>query len=223
VTPRPPQIRIPSDSWSQIRAGLTMCSPGREPVVFALASSAKAGAETIVPVKRVVIPPDDAFRSSTHHGAMWTGSYNIELLNRCLAEQLGLLIFHEHGSDPVRMSGDDKASADRVMARFQTDLPGRVHGSVVFGKQTVDGRLWLPGSDSPRSAFSVRVLGSRISNYPLPMGADVDVFVKSTHRAESRGPRSPTQRPCGSCGREWRGNPDNYSIGGCGRRGADLR
>lgn len=174
---RPPQIRIPIDLWTEIESGLDASTPGREPVVFALTSSANVGAkETIVLVRKVIIPPEEAFQRTTSHGAKWTARYNIELLNRCLAEDTGLLIIHRHPEHPVQMSHDDKQSANRIMARFQTAVPYRVHGSVVLGESTVDGLLWMPTSRVPQSQFSVRVLTSPMTNYPEPEGPDRDLF-----------------------------------------------
>src|SRR5690348_5074748 len=91
------QVRIPSDVLENLRGGLSQRVVGRQPVVFGLASHADTRRGRHVFVREVIAAPVTAFLPSDGHGARWKGAYMIELLNRALAERLGLFIFHAHG------------------------------------------------------------------------------------------------------------------------------
>src|SRR5438309_9838783 len=125
------QVRIPYDVAQRLLQEIHRPAP-REPVVFGLARHASAGGRRLVLIRDFVVPPESAFLPSQGHGARWRGSYTIELLNRALAEDLGLFIFHAHGrSRSVQMSGDDRHSASQLLPRFQLVAPRRPHGSIV--------------------------------------------------------------------------------------------
>lgn len=150
----------------------------REPVVFALISAASIGPRGILLVRDVVIPPESAFLPSQGHGARWRGSYTIELLNRALAEKLGICIFHAHGhSTRVQMSSDDRQSAAALLPKFQLVMPGRPHGSVVLGEGSAAGLVLMPGRDEPTEAITVRFLDEALSTWPLPRFSEEDALL----------------------------------------------
>lgn len=169
------QVRIPADIVPKLLAEIHR--PGRrEPVVFGLASHAQTATRDLILLRELVVPPESAFLPSSGHGARWSGAYNIELLNRALAKQLGIIIFHAHGhSHNVRMSGDDLTSADALLPRFQLVFPERPHGSIVFGEESVDGVLLMPNASKTTNRFNVRMIdGHRIHTWPLPKATVAD-------------------------------------------------
>ena len=170
------QVRIPSTVLETLRRELNRAAAGREPVVFGLASHADIGRARLVLVREVIVPPESAFLQSSGHGARWKGAYMIELLNRALAQQLGLFIFHSHGRfDPTfgssaatRMSQDDRQSASVLLPKFQSVAPHRPHGSIVLGGGSVAGLLLMPGSRALIESFSTRVFTNGMITTPQP-------------------------------------------------------
>lgn len=148
----------------------------REPIVFALASHARVSSRDLVLVREVIVPPEAAFMSSNGHGARWKGAYTIELLNRALANQLGLFLFHAHpGSRHVEMSNDDRRSAGELLPKFQLVLPERAHGSIVLGEESVAGMVLMPGQDKPSEAVELRfVQAEGVRSWPLPLATVAD-------------------------------------------------
>jgi hypothetical protein len=170
------QVRIPSDVLNNLRKALSQAVMGREPVVFGLASHADTDWVRLVLVREIVAPPEIAFLPSAGHGARWKGAYMIELLNRALAEKLGLFIFHSHGrfdpahgsSDTVGMSLDDLQSASALLPKFQSVAPNRPHGSIVVGDRSAAGHVLMPGSRAFTESFSTRFFTNTMITSPRP-------------------------------------------------------
>lgn len=167
------QVRIASDLSRRLIEGISQ--PGtREAVVFGLASHASTSTRELVLVRELVIPPESAFLPSAGHGARWSGAFSIELLNRALHRKLGVFIFHAHSGDrTVRMSGDDLGSARELLPRFQTVIPERPHGSVVFSRASAAGVVLMPGNDALTDHVGVRCLqDSWLHTWPLPTATE---------------------------------------------------
>ena len=74
------QVRIPLGLAGRLIQEVHRPGP-REAVVFALAGHADTGDKRLVLIRDLVVPPESAFLPSHGHGARWSGSYMIELLN----------------------------------------------------------------------------------------------------------------------------------------------
>ena len=168
------QFRVPQNCSRTIDTGLRTTTLPHEPVLFALTSWGATGDRHLILVREVIVPPEAAFAKTRSHGAQWTAKYNLELLNRCLDGQYGLLILHRHSGSRVRMSADDLDSAHRLLPRFQSDIPLRAHASVVLGDRSTHGLVWIPGENEPTSDFELRVFGGELTTLPLPPHDDVD-------------------------------------------------
>jgi molybdopterin/thiamine biosynthesis adenylyltransferase len=169
------QIRIQSDLSERLLEEIHRPGP-RERVVFGLARHANAGDRRLVLIRDVVVPPESAFLPSHGHGARWKGSYMIELLNRALAENLGLFIFHAHGrSKSVQMSGDDRQSATQLLPKFQLVAPRRPHGSIVLGERAAAGMILMPDEDTVTENFTVRFLDDALETWPHPSASLEDL------------------------------------------------
>jgi hypothetical protein len=151
------QLRLPLDFVGKLRSELSQFSSDHEPVVFGLVTHASTAGTHLVLVREIVIPPADAFLPSEGHGAKWSGAFSVEVLNRALAGNFGIFIFHSHGDvNPVRMSSDDRASASSLLPKFQQIAPSRPHGSIVLGDRAVAGMILMPGSRRIVESFSTR-------------------------------------------------------------------
>lgn len=161
------QVRIPAHVWADLRRVFSRPVAGREPMAFGLVSSALTSRHRLVLVREIVVPPESAFMPSGGHGARWTGAYTIELLNRALSENRGLVIFHSHGDVAVvALSSDDRESASTLLPKFQQIAPDRPHGSIVFGNRCAAGLIILPGDREMTEQFSVRCFSETIVTMP---------------------------------------------------------
>lgn len=172
------QVRVPCNFAGRLIEGIYRPGP-REAVVFGFISHARTASRDLILLRDLVVPPESAFLPSRGHGARWSGAYMVELLNRALAQQLGLFIFHAHpGSTTVAMSHDDLASAGELLPRFQLVLPQRPHGSIVFGAQSIAGTILMPHHDNAVSQFSLRMIeDDEIRTWPLPDATPVEYLL----------------------------------------------
>jgi molybdopterin-synthase adenylyltransferase len=164
---RPVQVRFSAAAWADISGALSATHALREALVFGLASSATTSRHRLVLIREIIVPPEDAFLPSHGHGARWKGAYTIELLNRALAENRGLFIFHSHGNGRhVHMSPDDRRSASTLLPTFQQVAPDRPHGSIVFGDRCAAGMILMPDEDEIVDTFSARWFDGRMVTTP---------------------------------------------------------
>jgi len=91
------------------------------------------------------------------------------LLNRALADDLGVFIFHAHGrSRSVQMSEDDRHSASQLLPKFQLIAPRRPHGSIVLGEGSAAGMILMPDENTANEVFTVRLLDDALVTWPVP-------------------------------------------------------
>ena len=173
------QVRIPSGISQSLLREIRR-EAHRESVVFAFASHARTSSRDLILVREIVVPPESAFLPPRGHGARWSGAYMVGLLNRALETNLGLFIFHAHDGDDVRMSSDDLRSAHDLLPRFQSIVPNRPHGSIVFGNYSVDGMVQMPYARNTTDRLTVRLLErNSVRTFPLPnIGEDRQLLLR---------------------------------------------
>ena len=169
------QLRVPRGLSTRLIAEINR--PGkREAVVFGLVGHARASGRDLILLRDLIVPPESAFLPSNGHGARWTGAFSIELLNRALAQRLGVFIFHAHGMErTVSLSRDDVQSAREQLPRFQMIIPERPHGSIVFAHESAAGLVAMPHQDQLTSTITVRCLqDGALRTWPLPEASDAE-------------------------------------------------
>lgn len=159
------QIRVPSNLATKLRAILSEQRIDHEPVVFGLATSAATSTRDLVLIRKLIVAPESSFIKTPSHGAKWTGTFNIELLNRCVEDSTGLVILHRHSGRNVGLSDDDRRSATTLIPYFQSAVPQRFHGSIVLGDDSAAGMVWSPNRRYPTESIEVRLLENQIHTY----------------------------------------------------------
>jgi hypothetical protein len=67
------------------------------------------------------------------------------------------------------MSRDDLDSARQLLPKFQLIAPNRPHGSVVFGTDSADGLVLMPGESQFTAKIAIRHFAERMVDWPLPV------------------------------------------------------
>ena len=128
------ELRVPANLCPKLLEGISVAKRN-ESVAFGLVSDAALGGRRLLLLKNLVVLPDDAYLAPQGHGARWSGRFTIEVLNRALREDCGVVILHEHTlGNPVRLSGDDITSGTEQLEIFARVHPGRPHGTAVVGR-----------------------------------------------------------------------------------------
>ncbi len=86
------------------------------------------------------------------------------------AREAGLttVLVHSHpfSQGAVRFSPIDSAGQATLVPKVQARLPSRPVGELVFGQDSIDGLVWLPGGHEPRPMDEVVVVGQRLDIRP---------------------------------------------------------
>jgi molybdopterin/thiamine biosynthesis adenylyltransferase len=105
----------------------------------------------------------------------------LPIMNEAIAGNLGIVMFHAHPHfGPVDLSGDDRASAARLLPVFQNVVPARAHASVVLGEECAAGMVVDPLGLETFEHVRVRWLGKTIRDYDaVPLKATVTEIYKT--------------------------------------------
>lgn len=160
------ELRVPRHLANPLRAAVAHRG-WRESVAFGLASHAKAGARTLLLLRKIRTLPDGAYVRGSGHGAQWTGASMVPMLNEALLEDLGIIVFHSHPhAGPVSLSTDDIESSERLLPVFQNLIPTRPHASIVLGTDHLSGVVLLPGAATFQDGVTARWLGKVVVEWP---------------------------------------------------------
>lgn len=164
----PVELRIPVGLGERLQK--EVFRPGwHEYVAFGLVGHARVRGRDLVLLRDVVVLPEDAYVHAPGHGGAWRGAAMVPLLGRAAEEGLGIVLFHAHDhAGPVQLSGDDRASAARLLPLFEARARARPHGSVVLGQDRAGGLIQFPGEAAPRADMRVRWYGQAITQWPAP-------------------------------------------------------
>jgi len=177
------EIRVPAELGDHLKAAARHTA-GRESVVFTLTSHMELTDRIVILVRKVIPLPDSAYLHDSRHGAKWSGSAMLPVLNEAMAGDYGVCLFHVHQDHgPVELSQDDYSNGGRLLSTFRNLVGLRPHGSVVFSSSHMAGIVQLPGSDSYQPVKKLRWLGKTLKDIPSGLEAtDVNPHAATFHR-----------------------------------------
>src|SRR5579871_188262 len=137
-----------------------------ECVAFGLVSHAQLRRRPTLLLRKIVVLREEDYLPTRAHGATWRGAAMFPLMGDAVDDNLGILVIHAHDHEgPPRLSGDDLASAARLIPMFRNRVPSRPHGTVVVSRTHATGRIWLPDRTQPSDLGEVRWFGSAITDW----------------------------------------------------------
>jgi molybdopterin/thiamine biosynthesis adenylyltransferase len=176
------EVRIPQHLARSLHAAVVPRGVG-ERVAFGLASHARTPVRDLLLVTKITPLDADGYIPTFAHGAKWPGRAMLPVLNEAMATNLGIVMFHTHPhSGPIRLSDDDRASAERLLPVFQNIVPGRLHASIVFGEDCAAGIIVDPVELEPVEQIRIRWLDKMIRDFeaqPPPAAASADEIYKT--------------------------------------------
>ncbi len=133
-----------------------------EAAVFALIGVADRPNEVDILIRRVLsLDKDDYVQQLTYHLEVSTRAIN-GLAALCEANGLAALVCHAHGNASDYSSSDDFGEA-RVFSGIRPFVPRPLPmASLLFNKEGLRGRVWLPGRSRPVPLDEVIVIGRSI-------------------------------------------------------------
>ncbi len=189
------EIRVPAHLIGPLQSAIALRHRG-ESAVFCLASHAQLRNKTLLLVKEVIPLSEDAYVPSRTHGAKWMGRAMLPILNKALAGDFGIVLFHAHPhTGQVSLSEDDCQSARNLLPLFQNLISARPHSSVVLGKTHAAGIVLLPDQTGYINSVKVRRLGKVITDFisteEIPISHDeADMYHRQALLTGSAGEKS---------------------------------
>src|SRR5690349_16145024 len=109
------ELRVPLGLGKQLHD--TVFTHGkRETVAFALVSHIERDGRTVLFVRDVLHLADNDYVETEDHGAAWRGASMLPIIERAMAEGLGIVLVHAHDApDSAVLSRDDLQSARRLI------------------------------------------------------------------------------------------------------------
>jgi hypothetical protein len=157
------ELRIPAHLSDPLEQAVD--SSRGERVAFGLVASGSLQSRRLLLLRELIEAPPEAYLSPGAHGARWTGGFTIQVLNRALAANLGVVIFHEHAfGNPVRLSRDDVESGTQQLEAFARIQPQRPHGTVVMGTSSSAGMFSINGQLMTPAHLNLRLIRGRLDD-----------------------------------------------------------
>lgn len=174
VSPAPPVRRLIflAADFARLRAHVLDGGEDEEAAVL-LAGVGRTPRDVRLLVREEIPVPDGAFLSKGRAGLTINPDFLAPLVKRCRVEGWAFVLVHSHpfAGAGVRFSAIDDGGEQALFPRIQGRAPGLPVGAIVFGRESLDGRLWLPGEAAGRPVDRVVVVGTNRLAWLPPTGA----------------------------------------------------
>lgn len=144
------EIVLPGSMYAEVQRHLT-ARTDREQIALLLAGTAVYGRDLRLLGREYVVPGEEDLDHAHYTGTGLTAKFNDAVLARAVKERAGAIIrvhTHPFSSTGVGFSGIDD-HYDREEAKWLArHFPQLVFGSMVFGRESVDARVWCVCDDS---------------------------------------------------------------------------
>lgn len=140
------RIILNEKDYEHMRNHLLRGMHSDEEAAFMIASTktTKHGIDLLV--KEVIPVPPEALLTQSSSGLQINPDFISIVVKRCRQERRSLLLAHSHpfSSHGVGFSSIDDYGEQELMPKIVARVPDRVHGTMVFGRRSLDARLWAP-------------------------------------------------------------------------------
>lgn len=136
----------------------------REEAVFFLAGMSKSKKQLNLLVREVIPVPRDGFIEKRSAYLKIDPDFMMPVIKKARLEKLSVISVHSHpfSDNSVTFSSIDDYGDNLLMPKIQQRVLGRPHAVMVFGKSSVDARIWEIGEKESRPVDLIKIVG-----YPM--------------------------------------------------------
>lgn len=159
------EIRFLDDAFAALRAHLVRGRAADEEAALLLAAPCQVRDLTALLVREIIPVPDSGLLQKGGAGLTIDPEFLAPVIKRARQDSLSVLMCHSHpfSDRTVSFSAIDDAGEAALFPKIQGRVPGRVHGTIVFGQRSLDARAWLPESNRRVIVDRVRRVGSKLT------------------------------------------------------------
>lgn len=182
-------IKILGVDYDSLKTHLFRANCDDEEAAILLAGVSWSNTRLTLLVREVIPVPDEALLKKSPVGLTISSDFLATLIKRCRTEHWGFLLAHSHpfATDHVGFSSIDDTGELALMPKVQARAPRIPHGTVVFGRNAVSARLWLPGSKRSTVVDALHVVRGEYIKLPAnPVGRTPPIQINDAHDRQVR-------------------------------------
>lgn len=132
--------------YDHLRSHLLRAMNSDEEAAFLIAGTKVKEEGIDLLIKEIVPVPSEALITQSSMGLEIHPDFISTVVKRCRLENRSLLMAHSHpfSSHGVGFSSIDDHGEQLLMPKIVARAPNSVHGTMVFGRSSLDARLWTP-------------------------------------------------------------------------------
>ncbi|MEE8167537.1 MAG: ThiF family adenylyltransferase [Candidatus Hydrothermarchaeales archaeon] len=136
----------------------------REEAALLLAGVSRMDQRTVLTVREVIPVPTSGYQTKGGLFLQVDPEFMAPLIKRCRYENASFILTHSHpfSGHSVGFSSVDDEGEEILVPKLKARIPGRPHGFLVFGQDSIAGRMWLSEKENSDSIDIIRVIGERI-------------------------------------------------------------
>ena len=117
-------------------------------------------------VRDVIPVPEEGFIEKGRAHLTIAPEFMAPIIKKARLDNLCVISAHSHPFSNVgsAFSSIDDYGDDLLMPKIQSRVPSRPHGAMVFGRSSLDARVWEPGKLDSVQVDAIRVVGEMIRN-----------------------------------------------------------
>lgn len=156
-------LRIARLQYDEVRRHLFSSYP-REEAAIIVAGECVVGDHTTLLAREIIPVPNDAYQTKEGLFMQVSAEFLSGIIKRCRREDATFLLAHSHpfSTTHVGFSGIDDGGEAALVPKLEERLPGRIHGFLVFGHESVAARAWHDGRDRSRPLTHIDVVGEQV-------------------------------------------------------------
>lgn len=158
------RIKLLRAAYVSLRSHLLRGRNADEEAAFLLCGVARRKHGTDLLVREVIPVPPEALLSQHGAGLEIDPVFIARVMKTAKLAGHAIVLCHSHpfSTGSVRFSGIDDRGERELFPRFLDHVAGVPHATIVFGNNTIDARVWVPGATAPRPVDEILVVGANI-------------------------------------------------------------
>jgi molybdopterin/thiamine biosynthesis adenylyltransferase len=168
-------IRLTKQDYSLLRGHL-LKNPDYEEAALLTCGYSKTHDNTVLLVHEVIPVPDTGLLHKGGAGLTIDPDFMMPIIKKCLYSNLSIILTHSHpfSGTHVGFSGIDDFGESVLIPKFQERVPDVPHGAIVFGRDSIAARIWLPDKNEPHYVDEIVIAGRALTFIPLGSTNHID-------------------------------------------------
>lgn len=174
------------EDYEHLRSHLLRALHSDEEAAFLIAGAKSKDQGIDLLIKEIIPVPPEALITQGPAGLEVHPDFISVIVKRCRQESRSLLLAHSH---PFSLQGVSFSSVDDygerlLMPKIVARVPDKVHGTMVFGRQSLDARLWTPEGEH-MEVNQVNVIGRPLKTI-IPTSATMGLRDQAAQEEHAR-------------------------------------